>query len=85
MDEATDEIVLIDEVLTPDSSRFWPKAGYEVGKSQDSYDKQFLRDWLTKSGLKAVPDAEMPEDIVAKTKEKYVEAYALLTGRKSTF
>jgi len=85
LDEATDEIVLIDEVLTPDSSRFWPKAPYEVGKSQDSYDKQFLRDWLTKSGLKAVPDAEMPEDIVAKTKEKYVEAFELLTGRKSTF
>jgi len=85
LDEATDEIVLIDEVLTPDSSRFWPKATYEVGKSQDSYDKQFLRDWLTKSGLKAVPDAEMPDDIVAKTKEKYVEAYELLTGRNSTF
>ena len=52
LDEDTDEVVLIDEVLTPDSSRFWPAAKYELGKGQDSFDKQYLRDWLTSNGLK---------------------------------
>ncbi|RAL68343.1 hypothetical protein DID88_007074 [Monilinia fructigena] len=52
LDEETDEIILVDEVLTPDSSRFWPASQYEVGKEQESYDKQFLRNWLTKEGLK---------------------------------
>lgn len=71
------EIVLGDEMLTPDNSRFWPLAGYEAGKSQPSYDKQFLRDYLH-----AHPDADVPQDILKKTFDKYAEAYELLTGRK---
>ena len=72
-------IVLGDEVLTPDSSRFWPLEGYEAGKSQPSYDKQFVRDWL-----KANPDSdyELPQDIIDKTIAKYKEAYEVLTGKK---
>lgn len=77
-----DELVLVDEVLTPDSSRFWNKANYEVGKSQDSYDKQFLRDWLTSNKLNGVENVSMTEEIAIKTKEKYVEAYEALTGQK---
>ena len=71
------QIVLGDEVLTPDSSRFWPLEGYEPGKSQPSYDKQFVRDWL-----KANPDSDylLPQDIIDKTIAKYIEAYELLTG-----
>ena len=73
------KIILGDEMLTPDSSRFWPLAGYEAGKSQPSYDKQFVRDWL-----KANPDSDylLPQDIIDKTIEKYKEAYELLTGKK---
>jgi phosphoribosylaminoimidazole-succinocarboxamide synthase len=72
-------VVLGDEMLTPDSSRFWPVAGYEPGKSQPSFDKQFVRDWL-----KANPDSDylLPDDVIAKTIEKYEEAYELLTGTK---
>ena len=72
-------IVLGDEVLTPDSSRFWPLEGYEAGKSQPSYDKQFVRD-----GLKANPDSDyqLPQDIIDKTIAKYKEAYEVLTGKK---
>lgn len=72
------QIVLGDEVLTPDSSRFWPLEGYEVGKSQPSYDKQFVRDWL-----KANPDSdyELPQEIIDKTIAKYKEAYEKLTGK----
>jgi phosphoribosylaminoimidazole-succinocarboxamide synthase len=72
------EVVLADEVLTPDSSRFWPLEGYEVGKSQPSYDKQFVRDWL-----KANPDSDytLPQDVIDKTIAKYKEAYTLLTGK----
>lgn len=71
-------IVLGDEMLTPDSSRFWPLAGYEAGKGQPSFDKQFVRDWL-----KANPDSDylLPESIVTKTVDKYKEAFALLTGK----
>lgn len=73
------KIVLADEVLTPDSSRFWPLEGYEVGKSQPSYDKQFVRDWL-----KANPDSDykLPQDVIEKTIAKYKEAYTLLTGKE---
>ncbi len=73
------DIVLGDEMLTPDSSRFWPVEGYEPGKSQPSYDKQFVRDWL-----KANPDSDyhLPDDVIEKTVEKYKEAYELLTGSK---
>lgn len=81
LDEETDEVVLVDEVLTPDSSRFWPKDKYEVGHEQESYDKQFLRNWLTKSGLKGKQDVTMPEDVVNGTTEKYKEAFEKLTGK----
>lgn len=72
-------VVLGDEMLTPDSSRFWPLAGYEAGKGQPSYDKQFVRDWL-----KANPDSEydLPQEIIDKTVDKYKEAYQLLTGKE---
>ncbi|KAF3482320.1 phosphoribosyl-aminoimidazole-succinocarboxamide synthase [Arthroderma uncinatum] len=79
-DEVTNEIVLIDEVLTPDSSRFWSLESYQPGKPQDSFDKQFLRDWLTKQGLKGKEGTVMPEDVVTKSREKYIEAYEKLTG-----
>ena len=81
LDEETDEVVLIDEVLTPDSSRFWSASRYQVGRSQDSFDKQYLRDWLTSNGLKGKEGTEMPEDVVLGTQVKYVEAFQLLTGK----
>ncbi|MBR5047727.1 MAG: phosphoribosylaminoimidazolesuccinocarboxamide synthase, partial [Eubacterium sp.] len=73
------EVVIGDEMLTPDSSRFWPREGYQAGKGQPSYDKQFVRDWL-----KANPDSDydLPADVIDKTVEKYKEAYELLTGEK---
>jgi phosphoribosylaminoimidazole-succinocarboxamide synthase len=75
------EIVWIDEVLTPDSSRFWPADEYVVGKNPPSYDKQFVRDWLETTGWDKEPPApELPADVVAKTREKYLEAYRVLTG-----
>ncbi|PSK40902.1 phosphoribosylaminoimidazole-succinocarboxamide synthase [Candidozyma pseudohaemuli] len=73
-------VVLVDEVLTPDSSRFWNAEKYELGKSQESYDKQFLRDWLTSNNLNGKEGVKMDDEIVTKTKEKYVEAYEVLTG-----
>ncbi|MHC1710775.1 MAG: phosphoribosylaminoimidazolesuccinocarboxamide synthase [Solidesulfovibrio sp.] len=77
------ELVLIDEVLTPDSSRFWPAEGYVPGKSQPSYDKQYLRDWLTSIGFDKKPPApHIPEDVAQKTQEKYMTAYEVLTGKK---
>ena len=82
LDEETDEIVLVDEVLTPDSSRFWDKSKWAVGKSQDSFDKQYLRDWLTREGLKGREAVEMPEDVVQNTWEKYKQAYETLVGKK---
>jgi len=82
IDPATGDIVLVDEVLTPDSSRFWPADKYEVGKGQSSYDKQYLRDWLTSSGLKGKEGVAMPEEVVAETSRKYREAYHLLTGKE---
>lgn len=71
-------VVLGDEMLTPDSSRFWPLEGYEPGRAQPSYDKQFVRDWL-----KANPDSDylLPQEVIDKTIEKYKEAYELLTGK----
>lgn len=80
IDETTDEIVLVDEVLTPDSSRFWNGANYTVGTTQDSYDKQFLRDWLTTNKLNGVDGVTMPQDIVTSTRAKYIEAFEALTG-----
>lgn len=81
LDVETDEIVLVDEVLTPDSSRFWPADEYAVGKGQNSFDKQYLRDWLTKEGLKGKDGVSMPEEIVNETGRKYVEAFEKLTGK----
>jgi phosphoribosylaminoimidazole-succinocarboxamide synthase len=70
-----------DEVCTPDSSRFWPADTYEPGRSQPSFDKQFARDWATSTGWDKLPPApEIPEDVVAKTRQKYVEAYERITG-----
>ncbi len=77
-----DQIILIDEVLTPDSSRFWPRQGYEPGRSQPSFDKQFVRDYLESIGWnKQPPPPPLPKDVVEKTSEKYREAYRLLTGQ----
>jgi phosphoribosylaminoimidazole-succinocarboxamide synthase len=76
------EVVLADEVLTPDSSRFWPADDYEAGRSQSSFDKQYVRDWLDESGWDHTPPGpELPEDVVANTRSKYVEAYERITGR----
>ncbi len=72
------EVVLADEMLTPDSSRFWPKEGYEPGHSQPSYDKQYVRDWLTDH--KDSNDS-LPDDVIERTIEKYEEAFLLLTGK----
>lgn len=77
------ELVLADEILTPDSSRFWPADQYAPGRSQPSFDKQFVRDYLeTTNWDKNSPPPPLPEDIVEKTREKYLEAYRLLTGKK---
>ena len=75
------KVILIDELLTPDSSRFWDAGKYAVGRSQPSYDKQMVRDWLTASGWNKEPPAPMlPEDLIRKTSERYQEAYRILTG-----
>ena len=77
------KLILIDEVLTPDSSRFWPADQYAPGKSQPSFDKQFVRDYLeTLTWDKTPPGPKLPEDVVAKTSAKYLEAYEKLTGKK---
>lgn len=77
------EITLIDEVLTPDSSRYWPKSEYKVGMSPPSFDKQFVRDYLESIRFnKQPPGPKLPENIVAKTSDKYLEAYKILTGRE---
>ena len=76
------DVVLIDEVLTPDSSRFWPQAQYEPGHGQPSFDKQYVRDYLEDiKWNKQPPVPSLPDDVVARTREKYVEAFRLLTGR----
>ena len=75
------ELVLGDEVLTPDSSRYWPVAGYEVGHGQPSFDKQYVRDWASGSGWdKRPPAPSIPDDVVAGTRARYVEAYELIAG-----
>ena len=79
-------VTLVDEVLTPDSSRFWPKASYVEGTSPVSLDKQFVRDYLeTLDWNKQAPGPELPEDVVSKTAAKYIEAYEVLTGKKWNF
>lgn len=80
------ELTLIDEVLTPDSSRFWPQDGYVAGKSQPSFDKQYLRDWLSAQDWDKTPPApELPSEVVAETGKKYAEAYTILTGQTLLF
>jgi len=75
-------LILVDEVLTPDSSRFWPKEEYEPGRPQKSFDKQFIRDWLKASGWKeGTPPPPIPEEIFLKTRERYLEALKRLTGK----
>lgn len=77
------ELILIDEVFTPDSSRFWPLDGYEVGKNQYSFDKQYVRDYLL--GIKwdkKPPAPELPEEVISQTSKRYIECYERLTGRK---
>lgn len=78
-------IILADEVLTPDSSRFWPGDTYEPGKSQPSFDKQFVRDWLTENWDKTGTPPRLPQDVISKTSEKYVQAYETITGRTFAF
>ena len=80
--DASGELYVIDEVLTPDSSRFWPADQYVVGKNPPSFDKQYVRDWLEASGWdKVAPGPELPPDVAARTSEKYLEAYTKLTGK----
>jgi phosphoribosylaminoimidazole-succinocarboxamide synthase len=75
------ELVVGDEVLTPDSSRFWPADGFQAGRSQPSFDKQYVRDWASQSGWdKSPPAPAIPDDVVAGTRERYVEAYERITG-----
>jgi phosphoribosylaminoimidazole-succinocarboxamide synthase len=76
------KLILIDELLTPDSSRFWPKAEYQPGGPQKSFDKQYLRDYLLSIHWdKRPPAPQLPEEVVRKTREKYLEAYERLVGR----
>ena len=77
------DLVLIDEVLTPDSSRFWPESKYEPGRGQPSFDKQYVRDYLEEIRWnKQPPVPSLPDDVVRRTREKYVEAFTLLSGRE---
>jgi len=77
------QLILIDEVLTPDSSRFWPADQYQPGRSQPSFDKQFVRDWLSSTRWdKNSPPPPLPDEVIQKTREKYLEAYERLTGQK---
>ena len=79
--DSAGQLTVGDEVLTPDSSRYWPLEGYEVGRGQPSFDKQFVRDWATASGWdKSEPAPALPEDVVVGTTARYAEAYELITG-----
>jgi len=81
LDRATGELLLIDEALTPDSSRFWDAASYEPGRAQASFDKQFVRDWLeTQPWDKTAPGPALPDHVVAGTRERYVQAFERITG-----
>jgi len=77
-----DDLILIDEVLTPDSSRYWDAVTYQVGASPDSYDKQFVRDWLSRAGWDKESDPPpLPEDVVMQTRLRYLTAYQRLVGK----
>ena len=79
--DADNNLVIGDEVLTPDSSRYWPADTYEVGKGQPSFDKQYVRDWATESGWdKSPPAPAIPDDVVEGTRGRYIEAYEKVTG-----
>ncbi|CCK80149.1 phosphoribosylaminoimidazolesuccinocarboxamide synthase [Desulfobacula toluolica] len=79
--ELDGEIILIDEILTPDSSRFWPSSDYEPGRGQNSFDKQYVRDWLISSGWdKTPPGPNLPQDVIERTSKTYKEIYTRLTG-----
>ena len=81
-DEKTGELLLVDEVLTPDSSRYWSVDSYRPGGPQPSFDKQFVRDWLETTGWdKASQPPRLPDDVVTRTREKYIEAYEKVTTR----
>jgi phosphoribosylaminoimidazole-succinocarboxamide synthase len=81
--DADGELVVGDEVLTPDSSRYWPADGYEAGRSQPSFDKQYVRDWASASGWDKTPPAPaLPDDVIARTRELYLEAYERITGEQ---
>ncbi len=83
---ASGKIILIDEVLTPDSSRFWPADKYEAGRDQESFDKQFVRNYLESINFdKSGPGVELPDDICKKTSQKYIDAYEKLTGKRFEF
>lgn len=75
-------LILIDEVLTPDSSRFWPASTYKIGEGQDSFDKQYLRNYLESINFDKRTGIELPEDVVQNTLKKYIEAYQMLTGEE---
>ncbi len=78
-----DRIILIDECLTPDSSRFWEIESYEIGHSPKSFDKQYIRDYLSQSGWdKRPPAPELPQEVIDKTREKYLQAYKIITGKE---
>lgn len=81
LDEETGEVVLVDECLTPDSSRMWPADKYEIGRDQESFDKQIIRNWLTREGLKGKQGVSLPEDVRQATLDKYKEVFQRLTGK----
>ncbi|KAK2026694.1 saicar synthetase [Colletotrichum zoysiae] len=81
VDPDTGDVVLVDEVLTPDSSRYWPAEGYAAGRDQESFDKQFIRDWLVARGLKGKEGVELPEDVCRATADKYKEVFLKLVGK----
>jgi phosphoribosylaminoimidazole-succinocarboxamide synthase len=84
--QVDNKIILIDEVLTPDSSRFWPADKYQPGRDQESFDKQFVRNYLEEIKFdKSSPGVKLPDDVVKKTGEKYIECYERLTGKKFGF
>lgn len=81
LDEETGEVVLVDECLTPDSSRMWPADKYEIGRDQESFDKQIIRNWLTREGLKGKQGVSLPEDVRQATLDKYKDVFQRLTDK----